>query len=170
MQVFVIAGYSGSGKTTLLEAVIPCLRERGLRISVIKHSHHGFDIDKPGKDSWRHREAGAQEVMLLSNQRWVLMHELRDQPEPSLEEQLSRLSPCDLVLIEGFKTSPLPKIEVYRPANGKPPLWVDNSSVVAVASDEALPELDRPWLDLNQPAQVAEFIVNYLKITPSPQS
>ncbi len=119
MKIFGIAGYSGSGKTTLLEKLIPQLTARGLKVSVIKHAHHGFDIDRPGKDSHRHREAGATEVMLSCSDRWALMHERRDEAEPTLNELIGHLSPCDLVLIEGFKQEPVPKLEVYRPENGK---------------------------------------------------
>lgn len=160
LKVFGIAGYSGSGKTTLIEKLIPEIRSRGLRVSVIKHAHHGFDLDRPGKDSWRHREAGAQEVLMLSSGRWVLMHELRETPEPTLEQQLAILSPCDLVLIEGFKAAPVPKVEVYRPANGKPPLWTDNPHVVAVATDAAT-DTPLPTLDVNDPVAVTDFILDY---------
>ena len=110
MKVFGFAGFSGSGKTTLLEKVIPLLVARGLNVSLIKHAHHNVDIDKPGKDSYRHREAGCSEVMLVSSTRWALMHELRNEPEPSLEEQLARFSPCDLILVEGYKENAIPKI------------------------------------------------------------
>ena len=138
MKVFGIAGFSNSGKTTLIEKLIPVFNRHGLKVSVIKHAHHGFDLDRPGKDSWRHREAGASEVMMLSSDRWVLMHELRDAEEPSLDAQLAILSPCDLVLIEGFKAAPVPKVEVHRPAHGKPPIYPDNPHVVAVATDAPL--------------------------------
>jgi len=134
MIVFGIAGWSGSGKTTLLEKLIPELTARRLRVSVVKHAHHGFDLDRPGKDSYRHREAGATQVLMLSGRRWVLMHELRDDPEPTLDEQLRLLAPCDVVLIEGFKAAAVPKVEVFRVANGKPPLWPDSPHVVAVAT------------------------------------
>lgn len=158
MKVFGFAGYSGSGKTTLIEALIPHFTARGLRVSLIKHTHHGFDLDRPGKDSWRHRAAGAAEVMLVCDQRWAIMHELRGQPEPSFEEQLERLSPCDLVLVEGFKYSPIPKLEVYRPANGTPFIWPENPDVIAVASDVAL-EIPRPVLDLNDRSAIAGFVL-----------
>lgn len=161
-NVFGFAGFSGSGKTTLIERVIPLFVERGMRVSLIKHVHHRFDIDKPGKDSFRHREAGCTEVLLTSDRRWALMHELRGEAEPSLEQQLQLLAPCDLVLVEGFKASPLPKIEVYRPSRGGLPLFTDNPSIIAVATDEIL-ETTLPQLDINDPRHVADFILNYLE-------
>lgn len=163
MKVFGIAGYSGSGKTTLLEKLIPCLTARGLKVSVIKHAHHGFDIDRPGKDSYRHREAGASEVMLSCGLRWALMHEQRDETEPTLNELLARLSPCDLVLIEGFKEEPVPKLEVYRPENGKPPLFPERSDIVAVATDGAIDSV-LPILPLNDSQAIADFIINTLQL------
>jgi len=135
MQVFGFAGWSGSGKTTLIEQLIPRFVTDGLTVSVIKHAHHGFDIDRPGKDSYRHREAGAGEVMITSGQRWVLMHELRGHTEPDLETQLARLSPCDLVLVEGYKRAPIPKLEVHRPSLGRPLLADGDPDIVAVAAD-----------------------------------
>jgi molybdopterin-guanine dinucleotide biosynthesis protein B len=162
MIVFGIAGWSGSGKTTLIEKLIPQFTARGVKVAVIKHAHHGFDLDRPGKDSFRHREAGATEVLMLSNDRWVLMHELRGAPEPSLDEQLRLLAPCDVVLIEGFKAAQVPKVEVYRPDNGKPPLWKDNAHVVAVASDAAI-ECPLPRLPLNDAAAIADFILDYAR-------
>ena len=161
MIVFGIAGWSGSGKTTLIEKLIPEFRRRGLSVSVIKHAHHGFDLDRPGKDSYRHREAGATQVLMLSGQRWVLMHELREAPEPTLEEQLRLLSPCDVVLIEGFKAAPVPKIEVYRPENGKPPLWPENPHIVAVATDVQAPT-ELPLLPLNEPVPIVDFILEHI--------
>ena len=160
MKVFGIAGWSGSGKTTLIERLIPCLNRRGLSVSVIKHAHHGFDLDRPGKDSWRHREAGAQEVLMLSNDRWVLMHELRGRPEPDLAQQLAILSHCDLVLIEGFKAAPVPKIEVHRPDHGKPPLYPDNPHVVAIASNVPL-EAPLPVLALDDEDSIVDFMLEY---------
>ncbi|RLJ62651.1 molybdopterin-guanine dinucleotide biosynthesis protein B [Sulfurisoma sediminicola] len=159
MKVFGFAGYSNAGKTTLIEALIARFVARGLRVSLIKHAHHGFDIDRPGKDSFRHREAGAAEVMLVCDKRWAIMHELRDEPEPDLEQQLARLAPCDLVLIEGYKSNAVPKIEVHRPANGKPFIWPENPSIVAVASDVAVAG-PLPWLDLNDRAAIAAFVLN----------
>ena len=160
MKVFGIAGFSGSGKTTLIEKLIPVFTARGLTVSVIKHAHHGFDLDRPGKDSYRHREAGATEVLMLSGNRWVLMHELREAAEPTLEEQLAILSPCDLVLIEGFKAAAVPKVEVHRPGHGKPPLFPDNPHVVAVATDGQV-DTTLPILPLDDPVPVSDFILAY---------
>ncbi|MCK6376357.1 MAG: molybdopterin-guanine dinucleotide biosynthesis protein B [Zoogloea sp.] len=160
MKVFGFAGWSGSGKTTLIEQVIPEITRRGLTVSVIKHAHHGFDIDKPGKDSWRHREAGASEILLISDERWVLMHELRGAPEPDLDAQLARLSPCDLVLVEGFKAVQIPKLEVHRPAVGKPLQYPDNPAIVAIATDVPV-DAPLPRLDINDPAAVAVFILQH---------
>lgn len=165
MIVFGIAGWSGSGKTTLIEKLIPQFTARGLSVSVIKHAHHGFDLDRPGKDSFRHREAGASQVLMLSSDRWVLMRELRGEPEPSLEAQLEMLAPSDVVLIEGFKAAAVPKVEVFRPLNDKPPLWTENSHIVAVASDVDLetvaPDCPLPVLALNDPVAIADFILTY---------
>lgn len=163
MKVFGFAGWSGAGKTTLIEQLIPRLVARGLRVSLIKHAHHAFDVDKPGKDSWRHRHAGATEVLLSSGNRWALMHELRGAPEPGLEEQLARLSPCDLVLVEGYKRAPIPKLEIHRPAVGKPLLHPDDPHVVAVATDAPL-ALPLPRLDLNDADAVAAFVLDYLDL------
>ncbi|HEX5319461.1 MAG TPA: molybdopterin-guanine dinucleotide biosynthesis protein B [Stellaceae bacterium] len=160
MRVFGLAGWSGSGKTTLLAALIPELVARGVSVSTVKHAHHEFDIDKPGKDSWVHRQAGAREVMVASARRWALMHELRDTPEPSLDELISRMSPVDLLLVEGFKFHPHPKIEVYRPAVGKPFLHPDDPHIVAVASDEPL-SAPLPLLPLDEPAVIANFILSH---------
>jgi molybdopterin-guanine dinucleotide biosynthesis protein B len=159
MRVFGIAGFSGSGKTTLIEQLIPLFGARGLVVSLIKHAHHAFDIDHPGKDSWRHRKAGCQEVLISSGQRWALMHELRGTPEPKMEEALARLSPCDLVLVEGFKYAPIPKLEVYRASVGKPMLHPYDKHIVAVASDEPL-ETPLPVLDLRDAPAIAAFILD----------
>ena len=167
MKVFGLAGYSGSGKTTLLEALIPRLTAAGLSVSLIKHAHHRFDIDQPGKDSHRLREAGCSEVLLISEQRWVLMHELRGAPEPSLEEQIARFSDCDLVLVEGFKHTRIPKLEVHRPSVGKPLIAGSGvETIVAIATDE--PDAVRqqtglpaglPLLDLNDRDAIVDFIL-----------
>ena len=161
MKVFGLAGYSGAGKTTLIERLLPLFVARGLTVSLIKHTHHDFDLDRPGKDSYRHREAGASQVMLVCDQRWVLMNELRGAPEPTLEEQLSRLSPCDLVLVEGFKYTAIPKLEVHRPTHGKPLIYPDNEWVVAIASDAAL-EAPLPVLNLNDGEVIAGFILDHV--------
>lgn len=160
MIVFGVAGWSGSGKTTLIEKLIPQFTARELRVSVIKHAHHGFDLDRPGKDSWRHREAGAARVLMLSGERWVLMNELRGEAEPGLDEQLRLLAPSDVVLVEGFKAAPVPKIEVWRADNGKPPLWPENPNVVAVASADPL-DCPHPVLPLDDAAAIAQFILEH---------
>lgn len=161
MKVIAIAGYSGSGKTTLIEKVIPALVMEGLKVSLIKHAHHEFDLDHPGKDSWRHREAGATEVMVASSRRWALMHELRGQAEPSLDELLKHLSPCDLVIIEGWKFNTLPKVEVHRKLADKPLLFPQDPNVVAVATDEPL-ATDLPQFALDDGDGVAQFIMRFL--------
>ena len=167
MKVFGIAGYSGSGKTTLLEKLIPQLTARGLKVSVIKHAHHGFDIDRPGKDSYRHREAGASEVLLSCNDRWALMHERREEAEVTLDELLAHLSPCDLVLIEGFKQEPIPKLEVHRPENGKPPLFPDRPDIVAIATHADI-ATTLPKLPLNDISAIADFVMNTLQLQARP--
>ena len=164
MKAFGIAGWSGSGKTTLLEKLIPQLTARGLTVSVIKHAHHGFNIDRPGKDSYRHREAGAREVLLACGERWALMHERRAEAEPTLTELLARLAPCDLVLIEGFKQEPVPKLEVWRAANGKPPLFAERSDIVAVATDAAELDTALPRLPLDDAAAIADFVIDHLQL------
>ena len=161
MRVFGLAGWSGSGKTTLLTALIPELVSRGITVSTLKHAHHTFDVDHPGKDSWRHRQAGAREVMISSQNRWALMHELRGAAEPTFEELVRRMSPVDLLLVEGFKHHPHPKMEVYRPSLGKPLLHPEDPLVVAIASDEVLPELRLPWLPLSDISAVATFILGH---------
>ena len=161
MKTIAIAGYSGSGKTTLIEKLIPCLVMEGFKVSLIKHAHHEFDIDQPGKDSHRHRMAGAGEVLISSSNRWALMHELRGAAEPSLEEQLKHLSPCDLVIVEGWKHQVMPKIEVHRKLAGKPLLFPEDASVVAIATDEAL-ATDKPQFGLDDAEGVARFIIAHL--------
>lgn len=159
MRIFGLAGWSGSGKTTLMTSLIPEFVFRGVSVSTLKHAHHAFDVDHPGKDSWRHRQAGAREVMVTSQNRWALMHELRGAPEPSFDELVRRMSPVDLLLVEGFKRHPHPKIEVYRPSLGKPSLHPEDPFVVAVASDEVLPGLLLPWLPLSDAGAIADFIL-----------
>ena len=138
MKVIGLAGWSGAGKTTLLTRAIPQLIARGLRVSVIKHAHHNFDVDVPGKDSWLHRQAGAEEVLVSSGKRWALMHELRDAQEPPVLELLKKLSRVDLVVIEGYKTDSHRKIEVHRAANGKPLLFPDDAAIVGIVTDIAI--------------------------------
>jgi molybdopterin-guanine dinucleotide biosynthesis adapter protein len=136
MNVFGFAGWSGSGKTTLVEQIIPVLARQVGRVSLIKHAHHAFDVDQPGKDSWRHRQAGCSEVLVSSGVRWALMHELRGNAELTLPEALGRLSSCELVLIEGYKAYPIPKLEIWRPGVGKPPLHPDDINIAGIATDE----------------------------------
>jgi molybdopterin-guanine dinucleotide biosynthesis protein B len=157
LKVLGIVGWSGSGKTTLLVALLPLLRAAGLVVSTIKHAHHGFDMDQPGKDSHRHRLAGAHEVLVASARRWALLHELEG-PEPNLSALLTRMAPVDLVLVEGFKSHPYPKLEVYRPLLGKPSLWDREPEVVAVASDSTPDIGERILLPLNQPETIATWI------------
>ena len=157
MKVIGLAGWSGAGKTTLLARVIPHLREQGLRVSVIKHAHHKFDVDTPGKDSWRHREAGAEEVLVSSGMRWALMHELRGAHEPRLPELLAKLSRVDLVIVEGYKSEPHRKIEVYRADNGKPLLFPGDAAIAGVVSDVAI-ETALPTAHLDDVPSVAAMM------------
>lgn len=164
MRIFGLAGWSGSGKTTLVTRLVPELTRRGLAVSTVKHAHHAFDVDQPGKDSWRHRAAGATEVMISSALRWALMHEHRGAPEATLQELIRRMSPVDLLLVEGFKGEPHPKLEVHRPALGKPLLCRDDPHIVAVASDTALAGLAVPVLPLDDVAAIARFILAHFRI------
>jgi molybdopterin-guanine dinucleotide biosynthesis protein B len=158
VKVLGIAGYSGSGKTTLIEQVIPLLVEHGVRVCVVKHAHHGMDLDTPGKDSWRHRQAGAHEVIVASGRRWALLHELRDAREPTLPELIARLERCDLVLVEGFKHEPILKLEVHRAANGMRTLYPDDAQIIALCTDGA-PAAALPTFRLDDYAGVAAFIM-----------
>lgn len=166
MRVLGIVGWSGSGKTTLLVGMLPLLRARGITVSTVKHVHHGFDMDRPGKDSHRHREAGAHEVMIAAGSRWVLLHEVVG-AEPPLPDLLDRMDPVDLVLVEGYKTHPFPKLEVHRPALGKAPIWPDDPHVIAVISDAPLDVGARVALPLNDPAAVADWILGRLPALPA---
>ena len=152
VKVLGLAGWSGSGKTTLLVAMVPLFIAHGLRVSTVKHAHHGFDLDQPGKDSWRHRQAGATEVV---------MHETPGDEAP-LPALLERMAPVDLVLVEGFKSYPHPKLEVHRPGLGRPPLWPGRQDIVAVASDAALPGCDRPVLPLDEPVAIVQWALAFL--------
>ena len=166
-RVISIVGWSGSGKTTLLEYLLPRLAAQGLRVNVIKHSHHDLMLEPPHKDSARVRAAGAAEVLLASPFRFALMHELRGAPEPTLAEHVARLTPADLTLVEGYKWEAIPKIEVYRPILGQPAIYAADPHIVAVASDAAPPaSLPRrlAWLDLKQPEQVLDWLLQFLKL------
>jgi molybdopterin-guanine dinucleotide biosynthesis protein B len=164
MRVMGIVGWKNSGKTTLVVELVRLLTARGLKVGTVKHAHHEFDIDHPGKDSWRHREAGATDVIVASAARWAQVHELRGAPEPELDELLPRLSPgLDVVLVEGFKRDPHPKIEVVPPGFDGRLLTLDDPHVVALASDAAgLPPVSVPVLPRSDPARVAAFILDHL--------
>ena len=175
-RVFGFAGWSGSGKTTLIEQVIPRLVARGISVSLIKHAHHRFDVDQPGKDSYRHRHAGCTEVLITSGVRWALMHELRGADELALPEALARLSRCDLALVEGYKAYPMPKLEVYRPEIGKPPLHPHDPHIVGIATDrpDALPTgangvvaAGLPLLPLDDADGIATFVVAHACVWPA---
>jgi molybdopterin-guanine dinucleotide biosynthesis adapter protein len=158
MKVIGLAGWSGAGKTTLLKRAIPHLLKEGLRVSVIKHAHHEFDVDVPGKDSWIHRQAGASEVLVSSGRRWALMHELRGAAEPRLQELLAKMTPVDLVIVEGFKREPHRKIEVFRAANGKPLLFPDDPGIVGIATDTPV-ETTLPTAHLDDIEAVAAMML-----------
>jgi len=158
MRVVGLAGWSGAGKTRLLTRVIPVLVRRGLSVSTVKHAHHDFDIDKPGKDSWLHREAGASEVAVVSGRRWAIVHELRGANEPPLAEILAKLDPVDLVIVEGYKRLSIPKLEVYRAAVGKPFLHTEDDCIVAIASDTPLPQAQLPVLPVDDAEGIADVL------------
>ncbi len=160
MQLIGLAGWSGAGKTTLLSRLIPCLARRGIGVSTLKHAHHRFDVDTPGKDSWVHRESGARQVLVSSENRWALMTENRGAPEPDLRFLLSRLSPVDLVIVEGFKRDSHPKIEVHRTANGKPWIHPEDPHIAAIASDVRPPGA-LPWSPLDDVEAIADLVQRY---------
>jgi molybdopterin-guanine dinucleotide biosynthesis adapter protein len=163
MKIFGFAGWSGSGKTTLIEKLIPLFTQRGLKVSLVKHAHHSFDVDQPGKDSYRHRHAGCSEVLVTSSKRWALMHELRGAPEPPFEELVRHISPCDLLLVEGFKRERLPKLEVYRAVTGEPLLHPQDPSIVAIATDGPI-ETQLPQLNLDDAPSIASFILRHVAL------
>ena len=162
MRIIGLAGWSGSGKTTLITKLIPCLLARGVRVSTLKHAHHGFDLDKPGKDSFMHRAAGATEVIISSAKRWAILHELREtEPEWDLGGLVAKMSTVDLVLVEGFKRDAFPKLEIHRIANGKPLIQPQDPYIVAIAADTALPEAKVPVVDLNDTDAIADLLLKH---------
>ena len=161
MKIFGIAGYSGSGKTTLIERLIPLFTGDGLRVSLIKHAHHGFDIDHPGKDSYRHRHAGCSEVLVTSKLRWALMHELRGEREPTMEEMIKLIAPCDLLLIEGYKRESFDKLEVHRSTLGEPLLFPQDPRIIAIAGDQRV-DSQLPQFDIDDVPAIAAFIRSHV--------
>ena len=161
MRIIGLAGWSGSGKTTLITRVIPRLIARGLRVSTLKHAHHGFDLDQPGKDSFFHRAAGATEVVISSAKRFAILHELRGEPEWDLPDLVAKISPVDLVLVEGYKRDPFPKLEIHRAATGKPLIHPEDPHVVAIASDVALPEVKLPVVDLDDIEAIVDLLLKH---------
>jgi molybdopterin-guanine dinucleotide biosynthesis protein B len=161
MRIIGLAGWSGSGKTTLIKKLIPSLIARGSSVSTLKHAHHGFDLDQPGKDSFFHRTAGATEVIISSARRWAVLHELREEPEWDLPALVAKMSPVDLVLVEGFKRDAFPKLEIHRAANGKPLIHPDDPHIVAIAADIALPQAKIPVIDLNNVEAIADLLLKY---------
>jgi molybdopterin-guanine dinucleotide biosynthesis protein B len=159
MRIIGLAGWSGSGKTTLIKKLIPSLIARGLKVSTLKHAHHGFDLDQPGKDSFFHRAAGATEVIISSAKRWAILHELREEPEWDLRELVTKMSPVDLVLVEGFKRDKFPKLEIHRAANDKPLIHPDDPHIVAIASDVALPNAKVPVINLNDVETIVDLLL-----------
>lgn len=159
MRIIGLAGWSGSGKTTLITKLIPRLIARGVLVSTLKHAHHGFDLDQPGKDSFFHRAAGATEVIISSAKRWAILHELREEPEWNLRSLVAKMSPVDLVLVEGFKRDAFPKLEIHRAANNKPLIHPEDPHIVAIASDIALPQAKVPIIDLNDIETIAELLL-----------
>ena len=164
MKIFGIAGWSGSGKTTLVEKLIPLFVARGLKVSLIKHAHHSFDVDQPGKDSYRHRHAGCAEVLVTSSRRWALMHELRGAPEPGFAELIEHVSPCDLLLVEGFKREQLPKLEVYCAAVGESLLHPQDPDIVAIASDQRI-DTRLPQFGRDDAPGIAKFVLTHVGLT-----
>ncbi len=161
MKILGLGGWSGAGKTTLIENLLPELRARGLRVSTAKHAHHDFDLDRPGKDSYRHRQAGAEEVLIASAGRWALMRELRGKAEPSLADLLRHLTPVDLLLVEGFKSEPHAKLEIHRRDLGKPLLSKGDPSYLAILADRPLPEAELPVIPLDDLPAIVDFILAY---------
>jgi len=159
MRIIGLAGWSGSGKTTLITKLIPRLIARGVTVSTLKHAHHGFDLDQPGKDSFFHRTAGATEVIISSAKRFAILHELREEPEWDLPDLVAKMSPVDLVLVEGYKRDTFPKLEIHRAANGKPLIHPDDPHVIAIAADTPLPAAKVPVIDLNDIEAIADILL-----------
>jgi len=159
MRIIGLAGWSGSGKTTLITKLIPCLIARGVKVSTLKHAHHGFDLDRPGKDSFFHRAAGATEVIISSARRWAILHELREESEWDLGALVAKMSPVDLIVVEGFKRDAFPKLEIHRAANGKPLIHPEDPHIVAVASDVPLPQVTLPVVNLDNIEAIAELLL-----------
>jgi molybdopterin-guanine dinucleotide biosynthesis adapter protein len=168
MRIIGLAGWSGSGKTTLVAKLIPSITARGLTVSTVKHAHHAFDVDQPGKDSYMHRMAGATEVLVSSQNRFALMHELRGAAEPTLPTLLAKLAPVDLVIIEGYKRDPHPKLEVFRAGVGKPLIHPDDPYVVAIASDVPLPQAQVPRVSLDDTEAIIDILLEYAAPPPRP--
>jgi molybdopterin-guanine dinucleotide biosynthesis protein B len=168
MRIIGLAGWSGAGKTTLVAKLIPSITARGIRVSTLKHAHHAFDVDQPGKDSYMHRMAGATEVLVSSQNRFALMHELRGAPELTLAELLGKLSPVDLVIIEGYKRDPHPKLEVFRASVGKPLIHPDDPYVVAIASDVELPQMRVPRVSIDDTEAVIDILLQHAAPLPRP--
>jgi molybdopterin-guanine dinucleotide biosynthesis protein B len=160
MRVIGLAGWSGAGKTNLLVRAIPVLVARGVKVATIKHAHHDFDTDWPGKDSYEHRKAGASEVLISSGRRWAQVHELGDEEEATLDQLLRRISSCDLIVVEGYKREPIPKIEVHRVDNGRPPIHLLDTTIVGIASDVAFPASGIPVVDLNDAEAVTGLMLD----------
>jgi molybdopterin-guanine dinucleotide biosynthesis adapter protein len=170
-RIFGITGWKNAGKTTMVAALVSEFCNRGMVVSTVKHAHHAFDIDHEGRDSWKHRKAGARETALVSSRRWALMHELQNETEPTLQEILGKLAPCDLVLVEGFKRESHPKIEIIRDGQnpGRPldkPKWPDDETIVAIASPDIQPGCKLPHMDPDEIGQIADFILLHLGMDP----
>jgi molybdopterin-guanine dinucleotide biosynthesis adapter protein len=161
MRIIGLAGWSGAGKTTLIAKLIPAIIARGLKVSTVKHAHHGFDVDHPGKDSFTHRAAGATEVLVASSIRYALLHELRNEPEPDFAGLLAKMSRVDLVLVEGFKREPHPKIEVHRVVNGKPLIYPEDPYIMAIATDTPLDDVPLPWVLLDDVPAIVDLLLEH---------
>jgi len=169
MRIYGVIGWKNAGKTSLMERLVAEVRARGFTVSTVKHTHHRFDLDRPGKDSFRHRAAGAREVLLASHTRWALLHELGDEAEPPLVEILAKLAPVDLVLVEGYKRDPHPKVEVFREGEGRSLIQPDDPTVRAVACDREIEALPVPVLDLNDTCAIADFILAETGLRRTPE-